>query len=142
MALKQNLAAEIPLDLREADELLAKYGRWAKDRRRYERCGSAEGAYKAPPNDDDRQPKMPTLTLSDAMACQRALAGVPQAERIVLGVLYIPRKVPVEVQLRRLNALAASVICLDCACGGTDCDYVLTSTKAYGRMPPPEHSAQ
>ena len=103
MALKQNLAAEIPLDLREADELLAKYGRWAKDRRRYERCGSAEGAYKAPPNDDDRQPKMPTLTLSEAMACQRALAGVPQAERIVLGVLYIPRKVPVEVQLRRLN---------------------------------------
>lgn len=103
MALKQNLAAEIPLDLREADELLAKYGRWAKDRRRYERCGSAEGAYKAPPNDDDRQPKMPTLTLSEAMACQRALAGVPQAERIVLGVLYIPRKVSVEVQLRRLN---------------------------------------
>ena len=103
MALKQNLAAEIPLDLREADELLAKYGRWAKDRRRYERCGSAEGAYKAPPNDDDRQPKMLTLTLSEAMACQRALAGVPQAERIVLGVLYIPRKVPVEVQLRRLN---------------------------------------
>lgn len=103
MALKQNLAAEIPLDLREADELLAKYGRWAKDRRRYERCGSAEGAYKAPPNDDDRQPKMLTLTLSEAMACQRALAGVPQAERIVLGVLYIPRKVSVEVQLRRLN---------------------------------------
>ena len=99
----QNLSAEIPLELREADDLLAKYGRWARDQRRYERCGSAEGAYKAPPNEDDRQPRVVTLTLQQAIACQRSLARVPEAERIVLGVLYVPRKVPVEVQLRRLN---------------------------------------
>ena len=99
----QNIAADIPVSLREADELLAKYGRWAKDRQRLQRCGSAEGRYLAPPNDDDRQPAEMVMSLSDAMACQRALAGVPQQERIVLAVLYIPRRMPAEIQMRRLR---------------------------------------
>jgi hypothetical protein len=99
----QNIAADIPFSLREADELLAKYGRWAKDRRRLHRCGSAEGRYVAPPNDDDRQPSEVIMSMPDAMACQRALARVPQQERIVLAVLYIPKRIPAEIQLRRLG---------------------------------------
>jgi hypothetical protein len=101
--IKTNLAADIPLELREADELLMHYGRWARDRRRLHRCGSAEGRYVSPPNDDDRVPGEIVMPTPLAMVCQRALTWVPERERVVLAVLYIPRKVPAEVQLRRLR---------------------------------------
>ena len=99
----ENIAAEIPADLQMADQLLTRFGRWAMHRHKKQRCASAEGAYVTPPNDDDRQPRAIQMPVADAMAVQRALAQVPERERIVLEILYVPRRWPVEAQLRRLR---------------------------------------
>lgn len=98
-----DIAAEIPHGLRDADDLLYRYGRWAKDRIRLRSCGSAERAYRPPPNDLDREPKPVLMHIDLAMACQRALARVPERERVVLTVLYVPRRIPAEVQLRLMR---------------------------------------
>ncbi len=103
MGRMENIAAEVPLDLRPADELLTRYGRWAMDRLRRHRCASAEGMYRAPKGDDDRQPRETLMPGFTAMDAQRALAGVPERERVVLVLLYVPQRVPPEVQLRRLG---------------------------------------
>lgn len=103
---RMNIAADIPLDLADADEALTLYGRWAADRESRRRCGSAEGHYR-PESwhalEDRRTPRGTGLTLQDALICQRALARVPDRERVVLAVLYIPRRTPPEVQLRILR---------------------------------------
>lgn len=99
----QNISADIPAELRGADELLRIYGRWAMHRHKRQHCGSAEGRYSIPPNDDDREPREALMLTADAMHCQRALAQVPANERIVLAILYVPQRLPVEVQLRRLH---------------------------------------
>ena len=97
----ENLCSEIPESLKEADELLRFYGRWAMTRRRIETCGSAEGNYRSPPRDEDRRaPREVLMTTDDAMAVQRALARVPDTNRLVLAILYIPKRQPVEAQLR------------------------------------------
>lgn len=100
-----DIAAEIPHRLRDADDLLHRYGRWAKDRLRLYRCGSAERAYRAPLDDEDRdeQGKPVLMHVDLAMACQRALARVPEKERVVLAILYIPKRKPPELQLRLLR---------------------------------------
>ena len=43
------------------------------------------------------------MTLRDALVCQRALARVPDVERAVLAVLYVPRRMPVDQQFRLLR---------------------------------------
>lgn len=101
--MKENFAADVPLDLRQADELLTRYGQWARDRQHRRRCGSAEGRYRAPPNDDDRVPREQMQPDLQAMQCQRALAKLPQLERTVLVALYVPRRIPIAVQLRLLR---------------------------------------
>lgn len=98
-----NIAADLPRDLWEADELLTKYGRWAMHRHKKQRCASAEGMYRIPPNDDDRQPREVKLKDFDAMTVQRALARVPDRERIVLAVLYVPQRLPPQAQFRMLR---------------------------------------
>ena len=103
-----NLSADIPESLRDADELLTKYGRWAMWRDSRRKCGSAEGNYKAPANDDDRQPREQIMPMLDALDCQRALARVPAVQRVTLQILYIPlhvngRQVPAEKQCRLLR---------------------------------------
>lgn len=103
-----NLAADIPPSLRDADELLTRYGRWAMYRAAKRKCGSAEGNFKAPPNDDDRKPREQLMSQQDALDCQRALARVPDVERVALTILYIPqhvngRMVPAVVQCRLLR---------------------------------------
>lgn len=100
---RQQIAADIPPALSDADELLHRYGRWAMRRRRKLRCGSAEGGYHIPPNDDDREPREVLMLNVDALACQRALARVPDRERIVLAILYVPHRMPAEMQLRLLR---------------------------------------
>lgn len=95
--------AEIPERLREADEALNAYGRWARDRHTRRRCGSAEGHYKAPPNDDDRQPVIPGLSTPQWSVIHRALVRVPGLERVVLHVVYVPKRQPIEQQLRLLK---------------------------------------
>ena len=98
-----NLSAEIPLELLDADERLRLYGRWAMHRHKKQRCGSAEGDYHVPPNDDDREPREMILGPDAAMVCQRALARVPGRERIVLAILYIPHRLPAAAQMRILG---------------------------------------
>lgn len=103
MRVLEDYAATIPPSLAEADELLTRFGRWAMHRHRKMRCGSAEGHYRAPPNDDDRQPREIVMAAADAMAVQRALARVADRERVVLTVLYVPQRLPVQAQLRILR---------------------------------------
>lgn len=98
-----NIAADIPASLADADDMLRRYGRWAMHRHRKLRCGSAEGQYHCPPNDDDREPREQLMLNADALACQRALARVPDRERIVLAILYVPNRLPAEAQLRMLR---------------------------------------
>lgn len=98
-----NLTHPIPQDLEEADEILNAYGRWAQDRYKKMHCGSAEGRYRAPPNDDDREPKVPMPADFRAMQAQRALQAVPDAYRVVLHILYVPKRLPAEAQLRLLR---------------------------------------
>lgn len=94
-----NLTCEITSDLVLADKMLEVYGRWAADRPQIRTCGSAEGKYKSPQDDIDRQP-VSQVNIDEMMACQKALAAVNEKERIVLTILYIPRKVPIQAQIR------------------------------------------
>ena len=106
MSKRENIAADIPTSLRYADELLNAYGRWAADRPTARRCGSAEGNYRPGGGEvleGRRESKQWSLRHDEAMLCQRALARVPDRERIVLSILYIPRRVPPEMQLRLLR---------------------------------------
>lgn len=103
MSKRHQIAADVPHELAEADELLRKYGRTVMDRHRKEKCGSAEGDYKIPPNQDDRDPKEVLLGVSDLTLVQRALIAVPDLFRQVLQILYVPKRLPAEAQLRRLQ---------------------------------------
>lgn len=98
--MKTNLVQELPVNLRDADERLTRYGRWAMDRMRRHRCGSAEGRYRSNQDDLDRQPTEVLLHIDEALACQRALARVPELERKVLTILYVPQRMSIEMQLR------------------------------------------
>jgi hypothetical protein len=97
---RHQITAEIPHDLKDADELLVRYGRSVMDRYRKQHCASAEGRYAIPPNDDDRAPREMLLPAPDAALVQRALFKVPERERLVLQILYVPQRLPIEAQLR------------------------------------------
>lgn len=86
---KPQLYADLPLGLHEADALLASYGRWANRRGGPGRCGSAEGMYRSPQNDEDRQPKEPQMQALDAERCQRALCTLPMMTLLVIQWLYV-----------------------------------------------------
>lgn len=106
MTKRENIAAEIPTSLRYADDLLSAYGRWAADRPSARRCGSAEGNYRPGAGealDARRETRQWSLRHDEAMLCQRALARVPDRERVVLSILYIPRRLLPEVQLRLMR---------------------------------------
>ena len=103
---KQQIYAELPRDLHDADEVLQMYGQWAMDRGQKRRCGSAEGNYRAGgegAREARRDPTIKALTTEDALRCQRALASVADAERVVLTILYVPQRLPSEAQLRLLR---------------------------------------
>jgi hypothetical protein len=97
---RHEITGEIPHDLRQADEILIRYGRAVMDRHRKHHCASAEGRYPIPPNDDDREPREILMPAPDAALVQRALIGVPERERLVLQILYVPQRLPPEAQLR------------------------------------------
>jgi hypothetical protein len=103
---KQQIYADLPADLHEADEVLQLYGQWAMDRGEKRRCGSAEGNYRAGgegAREARREPVIKKLTTEDALRCQSALRSVADAERIVLTILYVPQRLPSEAQLRLLR---------------------------------------
>lgn len=98
---KAQLYADLPQELLEADDILRRYGRWAMDRQKLHRCGSAEGHYKAPANDDDRQPKESLMATADVEMVRAALIALPAVSRTVLLWLYVPDKEPVWAKMRR-----------------------------------------
>lgn len=98
--MKQNLTCDVPEALQDADALLTRYGHWARDRARRQRCGSAEGQYRSFQDDEDRTPQPTLQHIDEALRCQRALARVPVCERTVLAILYVPQRLPIEAQLR------------------------------------------
>lgn len=102
----ESFTADLPKALDWADELLTRYGRWCTARSRGgQRCASAEGMYRAPAGDDDirRTGTDALLPSLDAMRTHRALVRVPDQERVVLQVLYVPQRLPVAAQLRILS---------------------------------------
>lgn len=87
--MKQQLYSDLPADLLEADIILRRYGNWARPRMIYETCGSAEGEYKAPPNDDDRLPSQPVMAPRDIDRARAALISLPTITRLVIQWLYV-----------------------------------------------------
>lgn len=102
----ENISADIPPDLARADEVLTQYGRWAAGRPTRERCGSAERDYR-PESwqavDGRRTPKPIAMVQQEAIAAQRALARLPDRERTVLVILYVPRRMSAQTQLKLLR---------------------------------------
>lgn len=93
----------LPSDLHEADELLEKFGRWAQDRYKKQRCASAEGLYRSPDFWNDGDLPMPLMAEFRAMDVQRALLLVPQRYRRVLHAHYIPQRLPTDAQRKRMG---------------------------------------
>ena len=107
----ESFAAEIPDSLSWADALLTQYGRWCTTSRGARRCGSAEGHYRAPAGEDvaRRTGVDPLPSSVDAMRTHRALVRVADLERVVLHVLYVPQRLPVQAQVRILRLTAPVV---------------------------------
>lgn len=109
----ESFAADIPDDLREADDVLTRYGRWATARSRnsapatldrmYIREADARESLEAYQRRRAYVPSDPPMETRDALVAQRALARVADQERIVLTVLYVPARLPINVQLRVLR---------------------------------------
>lgn len=103
---KQQIYADLPPELFDADDVMQLYGQWAMDRGEKRRCGSAEGNYRAGgegAREARREPVIRKLSTEDALRCQRALASVADTERVVLTILYVPQRLPAEAQLRLLR---------------------------------------
>lgn len=96
----------VPPDLREADALLVRYGKWAQDRYQKRRCASAEGRYIAPPTPGEA-PMVPFMSDFNAMKVQHALQVVPMQYRRVLQAFYIPQAKPHHAVRRELRIGAA-----------------------------------
>ncbi len=93
---------KVPDDLKEANELLYQYGRWAQDRMRINHCASVEHKYRAP---DFEPPPTPFIADFRAMDVQRVLNLVPLQYRRVLHAQYIPQRLPPQA-LRRSYRLS------------------------------------
>src|SRR5574343_1890295 len=109
----ENFAADIPPDLAKADELLSRYGRWATSYgsrkgaptldRMYLREADRKESLEAWKRRREHVPADPLMATPDAMLVQRALSRVADRERVVLTVLYIPRRQPVHAQMAALR---------------------------------------
>lgn len=109
----ESFAADIPADLVEADRVLTSYGLWATSRRGGSGPGTLDRQYireadraeslEAYQRRRQYVPRDVALGAREAMDAQRALARVADRERVVLAILYVPRRIPVAVQLRMLR---------------------------------------
>lgn len=100
--MRRDINLNVPAELRDAEELLERYGRWAQDRYKKQRCASAEGRYVPPPTrsvdcDEPLQPLMPDWS---ARQVQMALQVVPMQWRRVLFAFYIPQRKPWQAMRR------------------------------------------
>lgn len=100
--MKRDLEISISPELRQADELLERYGKWAQDRYQKRRCGSAEGRYIAPPTPGE-VPMVPFMSDFNAMKVQQALQVVPMQYRRVLQAFCIPQAKPHHAVRRELR---------------------------------------
>lgn len=104
---KLQIYADLPLELHAADEVLQRYGQWAMGGGGGKgRCGSAEGNYRAGGEGAQEARRTPVdvgMSTEQALRCQRALTALPDRERIVLTILYVPQRLPMEAQLRLLH---------------------------------------
>lgn len=89
--MKRDIDFSTPVELRDAEALLERYGAWAQDRYQKRRCSSAEGRYTPPPRRED-EPMIQFMPDFDAMKVQYALQAVPMQFRRVLFSIYIPQK--------------------------------------------------
>lgn len=86
---RQQLYADLPAELLEADDILRRYGRWARGGAGPARCGSAEGAYRAPQDDEDRQPTEPTMPATDVERVRQALGKLPMMTLCIVQWIYV-----------------------------------------------------
>lgn len=94
----------VPVELRDADDLLERYGRWAQDRYQKRRCASAEGQYRPPPlRGQDDEPMQPFMADWSALNVQHALVKVPMQYRRVLQAYYVPQRRPHHAVRRELK---------------------------------------
>ena len=87
--MNRQLYADLPAELLEADDLLRRYGRWARGGNGAARCGSAEGNYRAPQDDEDRVPAEPVMVVNDVERVRKALGGLPMMTLLVIQWLYV-----------------------------------------------------
>jgi len=108
--MRRDLNLTVPADLRQAEELLEKYGAWAQDRYRKRHCGSAESRYVPPPvlGAEREEPPAPFIPDWSAMNVHRALNEVPMAYRRVLHAFYIPQRLPHHAIRRQLKIAATT----------------------------------
>lgn len=109
----ENFAADIPPELRRADDLLTRYGRWATSYgarkgaptldRMFIREADRKESLEAWQRRREHVPHDHLMPTPDAMLVQRALARVADRERVVLSILYIPRRQPVHMQVAALR---------------------------------------
>lgn len=110
----QSFAADIPRDLIDADQTLQNYGRWATTsgrggicahtlERQYLREADKKESLEAYLRRRSFVPADPLMNTREALRAQRALARVPDRERIVLTILYVPQRLPIHAQLRILR---------------------------------------
>lgn len=107
----ENIAADIPENLVRADELLTRYGRWATSGgrggapytldRQFIRAADRRESLEA--YERRREAKILLMPVAQAMVVQRVLAKVSDRPRVILTVLYIPKKVSPREQLRILR---------------------------------------
>lgn len=86
---KPQLYADLPQELMEADDVLTRYGRWARGGYSPGRCGSAEGMYRAPQDDEDRRPQMPSMQKLEAEKVSEALQKLPLMTLLIIQWLYV-----------------------------------------------------
>lgn len=105
--MKRDAQPSIPPELRDADELLHRYGQWAQDRYKMQHCASAEHKYRSPilPGDE---PPTPLMADFRAMEVQHALVVVPMQYRRVLQAFYIPQRLP-PLAIRRQHRIKAKI---------------------------------
>lgn len=102
--MKRDIDFKVPPELEQAEELLEKYGRWAQDRYKKQRCASAEGRYQPPPSRrEDAESMEPFIPDWNARQVQLALQAVPMQFRRVLYAIYVPQKEHPNSARRRLG---------------------------------------
>lgn len=99
--MNRQLYADLPQELHEADQILKRYGNWARPKLKYEHCGSAEGRYVPPPNDDDRTPKSEIMSRIELDKIRACLGTLPMMTLMIVNLLYANSTSRIQSQMRK-----------------------------------------